>query len=99
MSFSTNNNNYRKEWPQAMFYTTGETCCEKHFGEACEMIDDCQSSQESESCENLWHMSTTGVKNTCTNDLSYPESWNNPYVAKNTLVSCSSSLNCQSNET
>jgi hypothetical protein len=94
LSCSTNNDNYRKEWPQVMFYTSGEACCQKHFGMECEMIDDCSSSpapdntEPSKSCENKWHMATDGTKNTCTNDLSFPASWTNPHIAKNTLVSC-----------
>ena len=36
-------------------------------------------------CDKQWHISTTGAKDTCTNDGSYPDSWNMPQLAKSQL--------------
>ena len=74
-----------------MFYTSGEACCQKHFGKTCELIDDCPTSPSdnpsspNETCDNPWHVSTTGAKNTCTNDMEYPDAWKNPAISANTL--------------
>ncbi|KAL3791278.1 hypothetical protein HJC23_000895 [Cyclotella cryptica] len=84
----TNNDNYRPEWPESMFYDTGEECCQKNFGGACAMLDDCPETPETTtssttmlvSCTNSWHISTLGAANTCTNDKAYPAAWDNENI-------------------
>ena len=36
-------------------------------------------------CDKSWHIATTGAKDTCTNDMEYPASWNMPQLAKSQL--------------
>lgn len=76
-----------------MFHETGEACCQRHFRKACTMIDDCppplppeEPEDPNEGCANLWHMSTSGAKNTCTNDDKFPPAWmSNPNIKESTM--------------
>lgn len=56
------------------------------------MIDDCppppsppdEPETPSEGCDKLWHISTIGASNTCTNDDQYPPVWmSNPNIKVN----------------
>lgn len=67
----TNDNVYPPIWDEieGYLYDSAKECCDKHHGDACEIVDHCD-------CPKNWHMSVTpGESQTCTNDLDFPDSW------------------------